>query len=114
MSISNMINSNKFTEIDDIYDEFDDDDFKDEIFISNNSFNSNMRRKRTFNYFSMILTLILTLFIVFLFSNKCYNYIDKAVSDRVTLFNEEGTPNWLLIFLQFLVIFCIVKIICKY
>jgi hypothetical protein len=30
------------------------DDFKDEIFVSNNTFNSNMRRKRTFNYFSMI------------------------------------------------------------
>lgn len=112
MSLSDIIKMNRYQVEYPNYNNFDDyeDDYNDEIKLHKyNKYDSNDKLK------SNIINSIIVLFIIFLFSSTFYTKIDElTVNSGIRLFTKEGEPNILLIGLQFLILFGLMKLVCKY
>lgn len=67
------------------------------------------------NYRSHLFCAFTALFIILFFSAFCLEKIDKVGEKmNVSFFNEKNEPNWLLLLIQFLILFMLIKMISKY
>lgn len=67
------------------------------------------------NYRSHVFCAFTALFILLFFSAFCLEKIDKVGEKmNVSFFNDKNEPNWLLLLIQFLILFLLIKMISKY
>jgi hypothetical protein len=114
MSLSDIIKMNQYPSYYDDNNDNNEEDYGDEINNVDNykkykQSNDNSKLK------SNILNTIIVLLIIFLFSSTFYTKIDElTVNSGIRFFTKEGEPNLLLITLQFILLFLLMKIISKY
>jgi len=66
-------------------------------------------------YRSHLFCVFTALFIILFFSSFCLEKIDKVGEKmNISLFNDKNEPNWLLLLIQFLTLFLLIKMISKY
>ncbi len=71
--------------------------------------------KEKSNYRSHLFCAFTALFIIMFFSAFCLEKIDKVGEKmNVSFFNDKNEPNWLLLLVQFLILFLLIKMISKY
>lgn len=67
------------------------------------------------NYRSHLFCAFTALFIILFFSAFCLEKIDKVGEKmNISFFNDKNEPNWLLLLVQFLTLFLLIKMISKY
>jgi hypothetical protein len=67
------------------------------------------------NYRSHLFCAFTALFIILFFSAFCLEKIDKVGEKmNISFFNDKNEPNWLLLLVQFLILFFLIKMISKY
>lgn len=66
-------------------------------------------------YRSHVFCLFVAIFILLFFSSFCLSKID-SIGEKMNLnfFNDKGEPNYLLLILQLLILFLIIRMISKY
>lgn len=113
MSLSDIIKMNQYPpQFDDEYeDEYGDDVNTIDKYDKYQRYKSSDNTKLKSN----IINTIIVLLIIFLFSSTFYTKIDElTVNSGIRFFTKEGEPNLLLLALQFIILFLLMKIICKY
>lgn len=67
------------------------------------------------NYKSNVMCLFISILILIFFSSFCLSKIDN-IGEKINInfFDSNGEPTWMLLLLQFIIIFLIIKMICKY
>lgn len=110
MSLSDIIRMNQYKpQYDDYYEE---DEYGDDI---NNIKHYKKSTEENSKLKSNIINTIIVLLIIFLFSSTFYTKIDElTVNSGIRFFTKEGEPNLLLIALQFIILFFLMKLISKY
>jgi len=100
--------------MDDYYNEDDEQDEQD-IYDYKYKDMNNRNEPYNKNYKSNIMCLIISVFILIFFSSFCLSKIDNIGEKiNVNFFDSKGEPTWILLLLQFVMVFLIIKMICKY
>jgi archaellum biogenesis protein FlaJ (TadC family) len=98
-----------------VYDntDYDFDEFEEQDDFVN--YRQELKLEEKSRYKSHIFCLFVAIFILLFFSSFCLSKIDN-IGEKMNLsfFNDKGEPNYLLLILQLLVLFLIIRMISKY